>query len=110
MDTRVICPLDVKKMFTRQARMAYWRKWAAKHECEELNEGVWLDPIQAMLRRKFDEGWMDKHRNVMRKLVVEEGWVQRRLHDIGWSDEKKCQGCAKEEGTEKHRLYHRPCW
>ena len=23
--------------------------------------------------------------------------MQRRLHDIGWSDEKKCQGCNKEE-------------
>ena len=61
-----------------------------------------------MLRRIFDEEWTDKHRNVMRKLVVEEGWVQRRLYDIGWSDEKKCQGCDKEEGTEKHRLYHCP--
>ena len=61
-----------------------------------------------MLRRIFDEEWTDKHRNVMRKLVVEEGWVQRRFFDIGWSDEKKCQGCDKEEGTEKHRLYHCP--
>ena len=46
----VICPLDVKKMFMRQARMAHSKKkWAAKHECEELKGGVWLDPIQALL-------------------------------------------------------------
>ena len=32
--------------------------------------------------------------------------MQKRLYDIGWSDEKKCRGCDKEEGTEKHRLYH----
>ena len=41
----------------------------------------------------------------MRKLVVEEGWVQKGFDDIGWSDDKKCKGCSKEEGTKKHRLY-----
>ena len=38
------------------------------------------------------------------------GWFQKRMYDIGWSGEKKCRGCNKEEGTEKHRLYHCPCW
>ena len=42
----------------------------------------------------------------MEKLVIEEGWVQKPLYDPGWSDEKMCRG--KEEGTEKHRLYHCP--
>ena len=51
--------------------MVHLKKWAAKHECEELKEGVWLEPIQAMLRRKTNEAWTDKHRIVMRKLVVE---------------------------------------
>ena len=36
------------------------------------------------------------------------GWTQKRLFDIGWSDESKCQACHEEEGTEKHRLYHCP--
>ena len=36
-------------------------------------------------------------RNVMRKFVVEGGWVQKRVFDIGWSDEKKCRGCTKPE-------------
>ena len=31
------------------------------------------------------------------------------MYDIGWSDGEKCRGCDKEEGTEKHRLYHCPC-
>ena len=43
----------------------------------------------------------DKHRNVARKLVLEGGWVQKRLFDVGWSDESKCQACHKEEGTEE---------
>ena len=47
---------------------------------------------------------------MLRNLVVEGSWVQRRLYDIGWSDEKKCQGCDKEESTEMHRVYHCPCW
>ena len=69
--------------------MIYWKRWAAKHECEELEEGMWLEPSQAMQRRKTNDLWTDKHHNVTRKLVVEEGWVQNRLHDIGWSDGKQ---------------------
>ena len=33
--------------------------------------------------------------------------MQKKLFDIGWSDESECQACHKEECTEKHRLY--PC-
>ena len=36
--------------------------------------------------------------------------MQKRLFDIGWSDESKCQACHKKEGSEKHRLYHCPEW
>ena len=64
-DTRVVCPQDVKKMLLRQARTV--RKWAAKHERGEFG----LEPIQAMLRRSMNEEWTDETRNVMRKLVVE---------------------------------------
>ena len=32
-----------------------------------------MEPIQAMLRRKTNEAWTDKHRNVTRKLVKEVG-------------------------------------
>ena len=39
-DMRVVCPQDVKKMLLKQARMVYGKNWAAKHECEELKEGV----------------------------------------------------------------------
>ena len=63
--------VDAQTMFLRQARMVYWRKWAAKHECDELKEGVWLDPMRAVLRRRIDEELTDKHRNVMRNFVVE---------------------------------------
>ena len=39
-DKRVVCPEDVEKMLLIPARMVCWRLWAAKHECEELKEGV----------------------------------------------------------------------
>ena len=109
-DMRVVCPQDVNKMLQKQARFVHWKRWAAKHECEELKEGVWLEQIKAMLRRKTNESWTDNHRNAMRKLVVEGCSVHKTLYDIGWSDEKKCRGCSKEEGTEKHRLYHCLSW
>ena len=39
-------------MLLQQAGKVRWKKWAAKHEYEELKEGVGLGPVQAMLRRK----------------------------------------------------------
>ena len=88
----------------KQARATCWRKWAAKHECEELKDCIWLEPALALLRRKTKEEWTDMDRHVARKLVLEGGWVQKRLFDIGWSNESKCQACHRKEGTEKHRL------
>ena len=35
-DMSVVCPQDVKKMLQKQARVENWKKWAAKHECEEF--------------------------------------------------------------------------
>ena len=105
---RYVCSKDVKKMLVQQARSVCWKKWAAKHEYEDLKEGIWLEPALALLRTKTNDEWTEKHRNVARKLVLEEGWVQKKLFDIVWSDESECQACHKEEGTEKQRLYHCP--
>ena len=67
-DMRCVCPKDVKKMLLGQARSTCWRKWAAKHENEELKEGIWLEPALALLRKQTKEGWTDKHRNTARKI------------------------------------------
>ena len=109
-DMRYVCPKGAKNMLVQQARSAYWKKWAAKHEYEELKEHTWLEPALALMRKKMKEKWTEKHRNVAGKLFLEGGWLQKRLFDIGWSDDRKCLACHKEEGTEKHRLYHCPDW
>ena len=62
------------------------------------------------MRKKPVEEWTEKHRNVARIFFGEGGWVQKRLFDIGWSDESKCQACHKEDGTEKLKLYQCPEW
>ena len=36
--------------------------------------------------------------------------MQKKLFDMGWSDELECQACHKGEGADKHRLYHCPEW
>ena len=77
--------------------MTHWRKWAAEHEYEDLKEGFSSDPIDALLRKKINEEWTHKHRDVLRKIVVEGGWVQKRMYDIIWSDEKKCQGVVQKK-------------
>ena len=57
MDMRYVCPKDVTKMLLKQARSTYWKKWAAKHEYEELKEGFWLEPALALLRKKTKKEW-----------------------------------------------------
>ena len=91
-------------MLLGQARSTYWRKWAAKHDNVELKEGTWLEPGLGSAAK----GDTDKHRNAARKLVLEGGWIQKRVFDIGWSNESKCQACHTEGGTEKHRLPPEP--
>ena len=91
-------------MLVQRGRSVHWKKWAAKHENEELKEGAWLEPGLALLRKKVRENWTEKHRNVARKIFSERGWTQKkRLFDIGWLDVSQCH---VEEGKEKHRLYH----
>ena len=106
-DTRFVCPKDVKKMLVHTARSVYWKKWAAKHEYEELKEGAWMEPL---LRKKVRENWTEKHHNVARKIFLEGGWTQQRLFDIDWPDTSQCQAWKKDEGTEMHRLYHCSEW
>ena len=55
-DMTYVCPNDVKKMLLGQARSTFWRKWAAKHQYEELKEGIWLEPTLALLRRRTKGG------------------------------------------------------
>ena len=74
---RYVCRKDVKNMLLRQARSTYWRKWAAKHENEDLKEGIWLESALALLRKKTKEGWTDKHRHTAKKLVLEGGWFRK---------------------------------
>ena len=98
-DMRFVCPKDVKQMLVQTACSVYWKKWAAKHEYEELKEGAWLEPALALLRKKAKGDWTVKHRNVARKIFLEGGWTQKRLFGIDWSDTSQCQACKKEEGT-----------
>ena len=65
---RYVCPKDVKKMLLVQARSTHWRKWGAKHENEELKEGIWLELALTLLRKKTKKGLTDNHRNVARQF------------------------------------------
>ena len=107
-DMRLVCPKDVKKMLVQTARSVYWKKWTAKHEYEVLKLGAWIEPALALLRKKAMENCTEKHHHVARKIFLKDGWTQRRLFDIDWPDSSQCQACKKEEGIEKHRLYHCP--
>ena len=54
-DMRFVCPRVAKKTLVQRARSVYWKKWAAKHEYEELKKGVWIEPAPALSRKKVRE-------------------------------------------------------
>ena len=84
-EMRVVCSQDVKNMLLKQSRM--------------VGSKVRVSGVARRSMAGADPSF-----------IVEGVWVQQRLYDIGWSDENKCQGFNKEEGSEKQRLYHCPCW
>ena len=49
-DMRHVCPKHVRKMLVQRARSVNWKKWAAKHEYEELKEGAWFEHGLALSR------------------------------------------------------------
>ena len=82
-DMSYVCPNDVKKMLMKEAWSTCWKKWAAKHEYEELKEGFLARASSvSLLRRKTKDEWTDKNRHVARKLVLEGGSVKKRLFDL----------------------------
>ena len=81
-DMKVACAQDVKKMLRRQAKEVVEKRWATKHEYEELTDGVWVEPLQALPIRKTNQKRTAKHVNVARKLIVEGGCTQQRLYDL----------------------------
>ena len=85
-DMRFVCSRDVKNLTVCRGRSVKWKKWTAKHEHEELKEGERLEPALALLRKKVQGDWTEKHCNVARKIFLEGGWTQKRLFDFGWSD------------------------
>ena len=68
-----------------------WKKWAAKHEYEESNEGAWLDPSPALLRKKVRENWTEKHRNAARKIFLD-GRISVSVKLARWRKAQKSTG------------------
>ena len=106
-DMKYVCPKDVKKILLQQAREAYWKKWGQQSMNMKNCRRV-FGWSRLWLRKKTMKEWTERSRDVGRKLFLDGGWVQKTLFDTGWSEESRCRACYKEEGTEKHRLYHCP--
>ena len=84
-------------MLLKQAATAFWKKRAAEHECEELKEGVWSEPIQALLRRETNESWTDKHRNVMKNGSWKEDTCGRERMTLGGQAKRSVEAAARKK-------------
>ena len=91
---RAVCPQDVKNMFRIEAREVAGERWTTKHEFRRI-QGRWVESLTAMFKRETVHKWTTKHVNVAGKLIVGGGLTQKSLYDVGWSDERMCNGRDK---------------
>ena len=80
------------------------RSGAVKHEHEELKEGVWLEPALALLRKKTKIETLPEH------WSWKEAGCSKDFSKLVGRTKVNAKHAHKEEGTEKHRLYHCPEW
>ena len=77
-------------LFFRQARTTHRKKWASRHECEEL-EGVWLD-LEEM--RKWEQGAKTSkkgktwQRGIVTHPLRESHWARSHFGVKRWESEK----------------------
>ena len=104
-------PKDVKEMLVQRARSVYWKKWAAKHEHEELNEGSVARTSSGSLAKE-SEGWIGPKSIVMwpERFSWKEDGRKRDFSILAGRGVSQCLACRMEKGTEKHRLYHCSEW
>ena len=92
-------------MLLQRAWTVFWKEWAAKHEYEELKEVSGWSWIWLCCARRWRKSGLKSI-----EMWPEIWFWNEAGFDFGWSDESECQASHKEEGTEKHRLYHCPEW
>ena len=56
-----------------------------KHEIKEFTEGVWFEPIKALLKRKPSHSWTTRQHKQGRGSSVERG-RRKRPYDMNWAD------------------------
>ena len=101
-DMRLACPKDVRKMRVQWARSVNWKKWAAKHEQEELKVGAWLEQWLTLSLKKVKENWTEKHRNVARKTLSESQWNRENIRMKTWESEMHQSSGTQVEGFRGH--------
>ena len=108
-DMRYVFPKDVKKMLLQQARSVYWKKWAAKHEFEELKDGIWLEPALALLRKKTKpeafRKWEQKAGTSKKEWKWRRGIVKHPLSESQWN---RGLFSIKKWESEKHKSWGMP--
>ena len=115
-DIKAVCSQDLKKMPKKSGKkQPAGMRWATKHECGELEDGVWVEPLKLLLPRIICRTWTTKDVTPAWKLTVEGDWTQKQCMTFVLQTKrcatvlrKQCQGCDKDERTVKHRLYLHP--
>ena len=97
----MVCPQDVEEDAVEASQDVLW---------EQMGSEIRVRGVERRSVVGASFGLCCEGRSTSRGQTSTAMWVQKRMCDIGWSDEEKCRGCDKEEGREKHRLYLCPAW
>ena len=85
------CLKDVEMTLMRHAKEVHWQTWAKKHDIEEPKEGVWLEPVKAMLKRKVSHRWTARHAAQARSWVISGAWTQQEAVRHDWDGQQQLQ-------------------
>ena len=99
-------PRRCKKTLPRHSTEVFWQRWAKKHEIGELKEGIWFEPIKALLKTNPKRIWTTMYAVHARSWVINGARTRKKLYDRSWID-SRFSNCCHAEGAGKHRLYHR---
>ena len=134
---RVVCPQDLKNTQRNHAKTVAGKRWE-KHERVELKDGVWVEPLKVLSKRKTVDSQACQQAKVRagtgtRKEIhkakvgrngivegrpsgrkIEEQMKVFRFGTVDALDEGEGlvvrRWLVKEEGTDKHRFFHCLLW
>ena len=105
LECRVIAPSDIEKFLVKELSCSDGKK----KQIDEMENGVWIQPIRFLLSRKCDSERTQDKKNRGRHWVHNGAVAQHAMCTYVWVEKNECKICGG-PGIEKRRSYHCKWW